>query len=523
MINFYKSLVFFLKKWKNYIIINLFVAWIIYFKLISQTLYNQFDGIWHGNYRVAGNWEMSLGRWMWGHIDKFQFGIHCEPINSLVALLSIIIGIVLILELFEIKSKPVSYFISILFISNVFICNILSYRFQAIIFGIAFLLSILAAYVIIKMRSNFGGIICGGILIAFSMGCYQAYLGCTASVLLMYMLVDIYKHNNSLSKTIRYCIRAILAVIVGGLLYKLILEIHLNIFDIKLASYNSASSINIIQICKHLIGSIKNTYSVFYDYFFNYFIKHNVFIMNQWLYKIIFIVLLLEIGLMMIKVIKENIWNAMLFLIGILLFPCACSFVLIIAFNSDMGIQMSAPLALFLPLTLCLLYHGTSKINHISFKIYIVILCVMLYGNIVMTRIDQTAMEEGKIATVTLTQNILSTLESRNLLSKDMTYAFVGVPAGNELFYHTELFNQANEYANFGDWWREASCNMMTWDGVLKNYCGVKLNICPVYKYNEIVNSGILKQLPSYPAENAILIDDNICIVKVSEEYLQTK
>lgn len=516
---YYESLLKFFYKWKNFIFINLLIAWIVYFKMISQTLYNQYDGVWHGNFRFADEWELSLGRWLWGYIDKLQFGLHSEPINSIIVLLFIIIGIVLILELFEVKSKPVAYFISVLFLSTVFVSNILSYHFMSIVFGTAFLFSILAAYVIIKARHNLVGIICGGILIAISMGSYQAYLGCTTIILLMYMLIEIYRNSNNLHCTIQYCIKAILAVIVGGLIYKLILDIHLNILDIKLASYNNASSINVIGIFKHLIESVKNTYNAFKNYFFYWFTKHEVFLVNTLVYKVIFGVLLFNIILMMIKVAKKNIWNAIVFFAGVVLFPCACNFILIIAFNNDMALQMSAPLALFLPLTICLLYHSASEFKHIPFKIYIVILCVALYGNIIMVRLDQTCMEDGKMATVTLTQNILSTLENDGKLSKDMTYAFVGIPYGNELFYKSELFHKSNAYARFGDWWAEASCNIMSWDGVLKNYCGIKLNICSVYDYNKIIESGILKQMSCYPAENSICMDNDICIIKVSEEY----
>lgn len=516
---YYKKLLSFFDKWKTYIIINLGIAYLFYFKLISQTLYNQYDGIWHGNYRIAGDWELSLGRWLWPYIDKFQFGIHCEPINSIIVLASIIIGIILILELFEIKSKAVSYFVSILFISSVFVCNILSYHFMSVVFGISFLLSILAAYVIIKMPFGLKGILLGGILIAFSMGSYQAYLGCTTSVLLMYMLVRIYKNNNNLSTIIQYCVKVILSVILGGLLYKLILEIHLNIFNIELSSYGSASGINIIQICKHLIGSIQNAYMAFYNYFFHWFINYNVFPVTALLYKIIFGLLVLCIGLMTVKIAKENILKAILFFIGVILLPCACSFVLIIAFNSEMDLQMSAPLALFLPLTICLLYHGIYKLNQISFKIYILILCIAVYGNITMVRIDQTVMEEGKMATVALTQNILSTLKSEKLLLKDMTYAFVGVPSGNELFYKTELFDKSRAYARFGDWWKEAECNCASWEGVLKHYCGIDLNICTEYEYSEIINSGILSEMSAYPLGNSIRMENDICIIKVSDEY----
>lgn len=519
MINFYTSILFFLKKWKNYIIVNLGIACVFYFKLMAESLYNQFDGVWHGNYRIADNWELSLGRWLWGYIDKLQLGIHYEPINTIVTLIMIIIGVILILELFEIKSKPLSYFISILFLSNVFVANILSYRFQSIIFGTSFLLSILAAYAIIKISFGLFGIICGGILIAFSMGCYQAFLGCTTSILVMYMLVDIYKNNSNLLKIFQYCIKAILGVIVGGLIYKLILDIHLDMSNIELAAYNGASNINIAGICNHLMESIKNTYSSFYYYFNNGLVKHNIFFENEWFYKVVFIVLLLAILLMMIKVIEDNIGKGILFLLGVVLFPVACNFILIIAFESGMGIQMSAPLALFFPLTLCLLYHGIFNYNQIFLKIYIIFLCVTLYGNVVMVRIDQMCMEEGRNATVTITQNILSTLENKKLLSKDMTYAFVGVPSANELFYHNELFNKANSYAQFGDWWREASCNMMSWEGVLKNCCGIKLNICSVYEYNKIIESETLHQMPCYPLENSIYVDNNICIIKVSEEY----
>ena len=58
-------------------------ACLIYLPMIANELTNVYDGLWSANQYQAGNWELSLGRWLWPFLDKLRFGLSTEPFISI--------------------------------------------------------------------------------------------------------------------------------------------------------------------------------------------------------------------------------------------------------------------------------------------------------------------------------------------------------------------------------------------------------------------------------------------------------
>lgn len=155
-------------KGKGRIYLPLFVgcilfSFIVYFLLISQGLVNSDDGLWEYNYYKAGKWSLSLGRWFWLYLDRLRFGVHTEPVTSLITLACYSAGLVVMLDLFACNpARKIAWLACALLLSNVSVCVTLTYRFMSPTFGLAFLLAISAVWVIIKIKKPwlaiFGGV-----------------------------------------------------------------------------------------------------------------------------------------------------------------------------------------------------------------------------------------------------------------------------------------------------------------------------------------------------------------------------
>ena len=174
---------------------------------------------------------------------------------------------------------------------------------------------------------------------------------------------------------------------------------------------------------------------------------------------------------------------------------------------------MTAPLALLIPLMLCIIsedsYEKTIIMKNIK-NFNILLLIILLYGSICMIQIDQNAMLEGRIATTTMAQIILNEIKDEEYLTSDKYVCFIGRPSDNELFKVSNTFYKANQYAKFGEWSLDTETNTYSWRGLFNNLLNINLNICGI---NNIDN---IKSIPNFPEDNFIFENNDIVFVKIS-------
>lgn len=163
-------------------------AVVVYFPLISQRLVNTYDGLWHGAYYMGGFWELSIGRWLLPAVDFLRFGIQTEPINALLTLSMIALAVAMLRRLFAVNDKPLTWLAGMGFVSGAVVGVWLSYRYTSPIFGLSFLLSATAADHATRTEHIGKAIGESAVLLALSLGLYQANLACFCMILLAYLL-----------------------------------------------------------------------------------------------------------------------------------------------------------------------------------------------------------------------------------------------------------------------------------------------------------------------------------------------
>ncbi len=62
------------------------ISYLIYAFLINNQLVNSLDGLWCGQYRLSGFWDIQTGRMANVFIDALRLGVNGEPLQSLIAL-----------------------------------------------------------------------------------------------------------------------------------------------------------------------------------------------------------------------------------------------------------------------------------------------------------------------------------------------------------------------------------------------------------------------------------------------------
>ena len=458
-----------------------------------------------------------MGRWFWLYLDKIRFGVNNDPWTSILTVLLYSIGMCVISDIFCMEDKRASFLSSVLFISSTAVCVSLSYRFMSPVFGFAFLLSVLAAWVILKFNKFIFPVLLGSAMVALSMGTYQAYLGCTGLVIAGYLLWQLYCTEVSWRQIGLYVGKSAAMLSMGGILYVLSLKLHLLFLHTSLSSYNGADSYSLWNTLKKLPMTIKNAYSMFAMYFFRNLYKTNV-LQN---YKVYWVFSTLAGGIIVIGFIhiwKKSRIRAICFLALTLVLPVAANAVMLVATDTGMSIQMTAPLALIIPVLVCI---ASKIVCHIKMSFWVRLAggfaCVMvLWGNIYQVQIDQNAMYEGKIAAGTMAEEILHDLAKEECLDADLRYCFIGIPAGNRLFYVSDAYALANNYAMVGVGWTDSDSSMKSWRGIFRYFCGTNISIWPASSCAAEIEEADVAGMPAYPEPGYIKQVGDVVVVKIS-------
>ena len=202
---------------KKYFFVMLGFAVMVYFPLISLKLTNTVDGLWTTAEYMAGAWELSNGRWFWLVTSFLRFSLQLEPINAVVCLVLVSLGVTKLHMTFKTVHGGTSYLdwlAGLCYLANTVIGCYLSFAHQSVEFGLAFYLSVLAAVCVIRSRSIAAGVAQGAFLLALSLGLYQTDLACFCMVLLAWFLVLLLRGEEGIK--LRYYIAKCLGSAVCG-------------------------------------------------------------------------------------------------------------------------------------------------------------------------------------------------------------------------------------------------------------------------------------------------------------------
>lgn len=483
----------------------------IYSLLLSNQLTNTYDGLWRNSYSMADGWELSIGRWLLLWIDRLIKGLHTDPLNSMICILLYVIGYMFIVDLFQLKDKTSMVLSGIAFMDSVSLLIILSYRHTSLGYSIGFLFSVIAG-VIFARSKKVGGYLITAIFVALQMACYQAYLACTVMIIAVYFIYLLVRENEDRKFYVRYIVTALASVILGGILYYAILRIHLSVLNIELSSYHGANAVNVTEIVKGLPENITKCLNGFKDYYFSF--KINT--LGAGFSCVVLIVIALSALIESARMLKKNIWRGLLAIGAFIVIPVLCNASLILAVGNSLALQMTAGLELFIPIMALMFMSIQEKPCFAVKAIVTLLLCFVIYGNSLQVLTDEEAMKDGRAAAENMALEIVSDLCDMGLYRNDMEIFFIGKPSANAMFNRTVAYNNANAYAQVGNFALGGNCMLQSYYGLMNTLVGSNFLITG-RSYEDFSSSDFTISMPSFPNEGYIQCVDNIIFVKVSE------
>ncbi len=502
------------------------VGALVYVPLYTTSLTNDYDGLWKSSLFFADRWEVSIGRWFWPVLDTLRQGYAGSLFNSLLMLVLIACGAVVLFDCFGFVGKRRTYLYAALVPVSVTVCAQLSYRHMAPTFGLGFFLSVLAVWLLTSEdtpRVFSKNKLFSVLALTLSLGLYQAFLGVYCVVLLIVFLCRVCSFEKPSPPWV-FLLGGGACLVVACCVYKLLWSAALFFTGIPSSDYMAASSVSFVSIFLALPQRFIDTYRIFFDYFFNNAIHHNL-LQGEILY---FVLLGLLFSLPLFCALsffaKKKHTAGLSMLLFALLPPAVCA-ELLLASKAGLSVQMTSSLSLIIPLLLVFadVFLTNQKAETIRVKQVLrffapIIAAVVLFGNTYMVGIDLEVMSAGRDATETLLTSAYQTLiQSDPTLEND--YVFMGVLSENPLFAKSPLWERANKYARYGHWWCDCGHNCrLSYNGVFRNM-GVALEIPPESDtfYEEVLFSDTIENMPVYPADGSIQKIGDYTVVKMSD------
>jgi len=251
-----------LPQWKTCFFVALLVGFMAHFYKLTNWLPN-WDSL---VFRYDAQQMIGLGRWF--------LPVVCAPgsfydlpfLNGFFAILLHALGAVCICKVLNAEKKVTSFLIGALTASFPAFTSVMMYSYVADGYGVAFLLSCLAA---VFMTSHKPRYVYAFICIVLSTGIYQAYITVTA-MLVVFHLIDELSHSESdLKQIIQKGFKILFCAFFALVAYYAILKILLIVFKQNLLDYqglNDTAAMSNINI-RDSLYCIKET---FLNYFFDF-------------------------------------------------------------------------------------------------------------------------------------------------------------------------------------------------------------------------------------------------------------
>ena len=521
---------------KKYFFVMLGFAVMVYFPLISLKLTNTVDGLWTTAEYMAGAWELSNGRWFWLVTSFLRFSLQLEPINAVVCLVLVSLGVTRLHMLFKpawMRTSCIDWLAGLCYLANTVIGCYLSFAHQSVEFGLAFYLSVLAAVCVIRSRSIAAGVAQGAFLLALSLGLYQTDLACFCMVLLAWFLVLLFRGEEGI-KLRCYIAKCLGSAVCGAALYWGILQIILKISGVAMTNYQGGADISVSGILKNLPSSVAKCYELFYRYFFGTLVKHNMLQETAVVFVLIFCVVGAALACRLVRLIRRKDWeNTFYGTAALLVLPMMCTVFMVATSQALFYIPMSGGLALFLPVCFWLLdssREGETACdafrkcwNKAEKALILLTAAAVVYGSVFMSAVDQQAMYEGRKATKQIADLVAGELVAEGYydLPEKLPVMLVGRPSASPLFRTHIIYWDANDYAQVGLFEKENAATMRySWNAVFRDLTPMQLELCSDEVYDELIRTEEIKRMPTFPEKGSMQEMDGVYVIKISEDYL---
>ena len=466
------------------------------------------------------------GRWLLNLMGRFMRsvfgGSYSLPFfNGIFALLFLAVSAALLVSALDVKRRLTAGILGGLLVVFPAVVSMYFFMFLALYYAIGIFFSVLAAYLVVKYPRSICANVAAVLLIAGSLGIYQAYFPNTVCILLMVVILEAAFGNVAgKEQWKRFWITVVryLAIMAAGLVvYFLINKMYLAVTGIQLTSYQGGDTMGAITVSQ-LLGGIKNCYTSFFRLGFEDVMGINYNRTVKRLIKVVWI--LLGAGIASYLALKKKEYmNKLIVILGLMIFPLAMFLIYVMAPNSACYTLMAyAVVFLFVFcvvwLDACWENLRTAKNLFIGMNwVAALTMAALIISYIWYANGNYMALEYTKYHDMAYCQTLITQIKSVDGYSDDMPVIVVGSQVSDSTNSMGSMISDTFIVGGRAD--SNLGYNSVLY--IMSKYLGFSPQYGGYEETQEWMARDEVKNMPSYPDEGSIQVIDGSIVVKLSE------
>ena len=466
------------------------------------------------------------GRWLLNWMGRFMRsvfgGSYSLPFfNGIFALLFLALSAGMVVSVFQVRNKLTAGLIGGLMTVFPAVVSMYFFMFLALYYAIGISFSVFAAWLAVKYPKNIIANIAAVVMIACSLGVYQAYFPDTVCILLIVVILKAafggVKEKKEWKEFFLMIARFLVVMAAGVAVYFLINKAVLAVTHIQLTSYQGGDTMGKITIAQ-LISALKSCYTSFFDLGFSNVMGISYNRTVRRLIKVVWILFAAGIGAYLVLKKKEYL-NKVIVLCGILVFPVAMFLIYVMAPNSYCYTLMAYSVVFFfvfflLWLDACfrnLKLHAPVKsiTNWVSALLTAALVIVFVWyanGNYM-------ALEYTKYHDFSYVQTLITKIRSVEDYSQDKPVIVVGTQINDSTNGMGSLIGDTFTVGGKAD--TNLGYNSLLY--LMSDYLGFSAYYGTYEEIQNWMQREVVREMPSYPADGSIQVIDDTIIVKLSD------
>ena len=368
------------QSFKNAFFSAIMVGLIVHFVILSNTMFNH-DSI----TLVATNadWLISQGKWFVTPLQAYKGPVALNYLGNIAGIAAIGCLSGFICSIFCIKNKLYARLIGAILVAFPSVATMMLYN-VCDYFALAALLATISAYLITKrdIVSNFLGVI----LLAFSVGAYQANISFATGILVLYCIILFLNPETSIFLVVKKGLRFIGEIILSLGIYYGILQIRLYMTQTVLSDYKGISSMKSNFALSTLMHSVFGAYKNVLNFLFKDILGTN----SSILIGIYIFVIICNFALVILIIWKRRLFREPIRFVYILvlitlIFPLAVNLVGVLSQNTSfyyISIYSFALLFIVAPILIDQLQLKRNKKNGVKIISVFAILSIVLSSGV---------------------------------------------------------------------------------------------------------------------------------------------
>lgn len=469
------------------------------------------DAVWKLKYSGA---TVTSGRWFLHILVEIAYKFnnnYVTPwgIGVLTLSLYALCGCVLV-KAFDIKNKPLCCILGAILVTYPTVTSNNLYIFTAHYYAFSFLLacgSVLLSVISSKPIAVLGS----SIMIALSLGIYQAYIPFVLSMYVLLILLNCLRAEASTADIIRMALRFLASLLGGLIIYFVMNRLFLRLTNLQMDTY-----MGLDQMGKLDISAIPSMLGKCYSSFFGLFVNHYHGINHKpWVRILMLLCCLFAMAAIIYIILKNKIRavHIVFICIAVILFPIAIGAIYIMVQTEKSICTMTVFATIFVffvPICIADKLLPNLNVN----KAFVVQMCLCAALGLACVYYSSLA-NETYLSLEYSNQNInayftelVTQIKSLDGFSTELKVALIGENQDDSI-------PQIDcDYVIRGTFTPSELVNVYSRESFITMHCGYNCTFVEDTEY--LSNDDRVKDMPAYPSDGAICIIDDVIVVKFS-------